>query len=152
MQIDSSKDWQDTGLKPASQSGKYIVVRATGTWNCRTDDPKFGTRNAKGLYENTGAQYTVSTEGNAAFPYSGPGGLQGQLLGRIGTKGNSFVVGTYCQIEIGGSPSDTLWLRINDDNVKDNQGSLDVTWLASDGPDTSAPAKAPYIRTGFNRG
>jgi hypothetical protein len=153
MQVDAKQDWQDTGLRPGAQNGAYIVIRATGEWHTRPTDERYGTRNAEGMYDNTTAQYPVSSEGDTNYRYSGPGGLYGQLIGKIGQNGNPFIVGSYCRIEIAGNNStDTLWLRINDDQLDNNWGSLDVTWSVSDGKDKLAEGsrtvqpRAPYFQ------
>ncbi|MEA5603813.1 hypothetical protein [Nostoc sp. UHCC 0252] len=136
MDIYASKGWQDTGYKPGLQknAGSWVIVRAEGEWNVNTKDPAFGRRDANGRTPNSGATYMLSTENdkNINWPYTGPRGFCGQLIGKLGSNGEPFVVGDWCKISTSlADPSDSLWLAPNDANCTDNEGSLQVTFKVS---------------------
>ncbi len=141
MKVQAASGWQDTGFKPGAQSGKYVVVLATGEWNLREPDDKFGLRDPAGRRPNAGNSYMYSTEGGN-FPYAGPGGYFGQLIGKIGANGAPFIVGTYGHIDIDSSdPNSSLWLCANDElnGQGDNSGALDVKIYSSDGGRDTTP-------------
>ena len=130
MKIYAAKGWQDTGYKPGAQrkAAAWVTVRADGQWNVNVNDPARGPRDAEGRTPNSGANWYIPTDNT--FPYSGEGAHGGQLIGRLGTTGAPFVVGTWCKIDPNQvDPNDTLWLTINDasSGLGDNDGALEVT-------------------------
>jgi hypothetical protein len=131
MQIYAAKGWQDTGYRPGAQSSTYIVIRAEGQWCVRTDDRPYGTRNADGGRDDTGAVYWVNCEGDQAYPYSGPGARMGQLIGKFGANGAPFIVGKFQKWSVADCPSGTLWLCANHPDTTNNDGSLEVTFTTS---------------------
>ncbi len=107
------RDWQSMGVK--LNAGERLTVRAEGEW----------------LY--TPGEYH-GPEGHARYPAPafyplrhvegyGRGVPGGVLIGRIGESGTPFLVGKYARIFV--ERAGTLYLRINDDILSDNEG-----WVA----------------------
>lgn len=101
------RDWQSVGVQV--NEGDLIRLRAQGTW----------------LY--TPGEYH-GPEGHRRYPapsvYPIGGVAGGVLLGRIGEDGRPFIVGrggTFYAERAG-----TLYLRINDDILSDNEGYVTV--------------------------
>jgi hypothetical protein len=134
MKIYAAKGWQDTGYKPGAQrsAGTDVVIRAEGTWCVRNDDKALGTRDANGDIPMRGNSVPLAAPDGC--PCTGEGAAAGQLIGRLGTDGAPFIVGTHCKISTNANPDDSIWLTINDtpDGLGDNEGALDVTFEAGD--------------------
>jgi hypothetical protein len=102
------RDWQSTGIR--LQAGETAAIYATGEW-LYTPGEWHGAEGHK--------RYPAPT----FYPLSGtPGGV---LLGRVGEKGSPQWVGRRGRVYT--SEPGMLYLRINDDILTDNQGSLNVT-------------------------
>ena len=102
------RDWQSTGVQVFP--GDVIHIRAKGTW----------------LY--TPGEYH-GPEGHHVYPapdtYPISGGVPGGvLLGRIGEDDRPFLVGKGCTIVA--DREGTLYFRINDDILSDNEGFVTV--------------------------
>jgi hypothetical protein len=102
------RDWQSTGVR--LQAGETAVIHATGEW-LYTPGEWHGAEGHK--------RYPAPT----FYPLSGTAG--GVLLGRVGENGSPQWVGSRGRVYT--SEPGMLYLRINDDILTDNQGSLDVT-------------------------
>ncbi|MCD6287152.1 MAG: hypothetical protein J7M39_14685 [Anaerolineae bacterium] len=103
------RDWQAVGTQ--LENGDVVHIRARGTW-LYTPDELHG------------------PEGHAEYPapdtypisgYSVPGGV---LLGRIGEDGPPFIVGRGRTVVA--DRAGTLYFRINDDILSDNEGYVTV--------------------------
>ncbi|RIK37152.1 MAG: hypothetical protein DCC57_21865 [Chloroflexi bacterium] len=117
LRIFAYRDWQSTGVR--LENGEFVTIRARGEW----------------LY--TPGEYH-GPEGHARYPapsfyplphregpyQMGPGVPGGVLIGRIGESGAPFLVGKYNRIPV--SETGTLYLRINDDILSDNEGWVEV--------------------------
>lgn len=120
--IDARQTWQKTSL--VVRGSGTIAFRAAGTWSF---NPAFPAVDGSG-------NVRFSTEGRPTYAFNGPGGREGQLIGRIGT-GAPFIVGTSSVHFIAGGESGPVYLVINDDltggtggaGLSDNSGSLTVT-------------------------
>ena len=71
--------------------------------------------------------------GRPEYAFNGPGGREGQLIGRIG-NGKPFIVGVQSSHKIANDENGAVYLVINDDlhsssgqGVTDNSGKLIVT-------------------------
>jgi len=129
MKIYAKNGWQDTGYKPGAQrdAGAWVTVRAEGQWNINVKDPTGGPRDADGRSPNSGANYCMPVF--ADYPYRSEGACGGQLIGKLGTDGVPFIVGSWCKISTSAvDPNDSLWLTANDGGLWDNDGALDVTF------------------------
>jgi hypothetical protein len=100
------RQWQSTGVE--LNVGDRFRLRASGQWQY---SPIVGLNGPRG--------------GRPAVPgYPLPGVVGGALLGRIGENGSAFYVGAGTR---GVADSRGLfYLRINDDLLGDNAGTLDV--------------------------
>jgi hypothetical protein len=100
------RQWQSTGVE--LDVGDWFRLRASGQWQY---SPIVGLNGPRG--------------GRPAVPaYPLPGVAGGALLGRIGENGAPFYVGASTR---GVADSNgLLYLRINDDLLGDNAGTLDV--------------------------
>ena len=101
------RDWQSTGIR--LEVGEEVAIRATGEW----------------LYT---PNEWHGAEGHARYPAPNfypmshvPGGL---LLARIGEAGGPVWVGKDTTLWV--NEPGMLYLRINDDQLSDNKGVLDV--------------------------
>lgn len=118
------RQWQSLGLN--LEAGDQVSIRAEGQWQY---SPYVGLHGPEG----GGKPVTVST-----YPmgdrYGGVFG--GALIGRVGDAGEPFYVGrgTTVYVEQAGK----LYLRINDDLLGDNKGTLtvNVTVTRADGSGT----------------
>jgi hypothetical protein len=101
------RDWQSVGVRV--QDGDTLRIQAKGTW----------------LY--TPGEYH-GPEGHARYHapsfYPLPGVRGGALIGRIGETGQPFYVGRYSTRWI--DQEGTLYLRIDDDILSDNEGYVTV--------------------------
>ena len=132
--VQANLAWQAV---PITCGGKGILqIAATGTW---TFNPRIGAVSAAGAGQ-------FSTQGRSTYAFSGVGGKEGQLIGRIG-NGKPFVVGANCSHQLGPSDVGPLYLVINDDlggnngtGLRDNSGSLSVTMLLGQSSGQTLPA------------
>ncbi|MFC1974820.1 hypothetical protein ACFLXQ_00300 [Chloroflexota bacterium] len=101
------RDWQSVGVRV--RDGDTLKIRANGTW----------------LY--TPGEYH-GPEGHPRYGapsfYPLPGVRGGALIGRIGENGRPFFVGRYTTQWI--DEEGTLYLRIDDDILSDNEGYMAV--------------------------
>ncbi len=99
------RDWQSTGLQ--LHSGDSLEIEATGRW-LYTPDEFHG------------------PDGHPRYPapsfYPVNRGTGGALIGRIGESGTPFRIGQ--QISTVAKQNGLLYLRINDDILSDNRGSV----------------------------
>lgn len=150
MKVYASEGWQDTGYRIGAQSAPKVILRASGEWCTRTDDRKFGRRDADGRTPNSGATYLHNVSGDDGYPYHGPDALMGQLIGRFGKDGQPFLIGKHKSFRVDGMPSDvSLWLCCNDplgSAKRDNDGALDVTLELDDASDVFAPRSQHFDR------
>ncbi len=107
LRVYAYRDWQSAGIQ--LDPGDRVHIRAGGTW----------------LY--TPAEYH-GPEGHPRYPSPDtypinhvPGGI---LLGRVGEKGEPFLVGKSVTFEA--QQAGFLYLRINDDILSDNEGYVTV--------------------------
>ncbi len=120
--IDARQTWQTSSL--IVRGSGTIAFRAVGTWIFNPTQPAV----------DGNGDIRFSTEGRPTYAFSGPGGREGQLIGRIGT-GAPFIVGTESSHFIAAGESGPVSLVINDDleggtggaGLNDNGGSLTVT-------------------------
>lgn len=103
------RDWQSAGV--ILHRGDRFTIRAEGEW----------------LYTPVGGYH--GPEGHRIYRapdfYPLPGPRGGCLIGRIGEDGQPFYVGRRYRSTAGSDG--VLYLRINDDILNDNKGSLIVT-------------------------
>jgi hypothetical protein len=101
------RDWQSLGVRV--HAGEVLHIRAEGTW----------------MY--TPGEYH-GPEGHARYAapdfYPLPGVPGGALLGRIGEGGDPFYVGRRLTRRV--DRDGTLYLRIDDDILSDNDGFVTV--------------------------
>ncbi len=101
------RGWQSLGVR--LQPEERVTIRARGEW----------------LY--TPGEYH-GPEGHARYPapafYPLPHVAGGALIGRIGESGEPFLVGKHTAIYA--PEGGTLYLRIDDDILSDNEGWVDV--------------------------
>lgn len=119
--VDARRGWQPTGI--VVRGPGTLRIRASGRWSFNPAEPAVTAAGARRL----------STFRRPAYAYSGPGGREGQLIGRIG-DGPSFVVGSRVDRGLPPAAVGPLYLSINDDlaglrgaGLADNAGALDVT-------------------------
>jgi hypothetical protein len=120
--IDARQTWQKSSL--IVRGSGTIAFRAVGTW---IFNPVLPAVDGNG-------DVRFSTEGRPTYAFSGPGGREGQLIGRIGT-GAPFIVGSKSNHFIAAGESGPVYLVINDDleggtggaGLNDNAGNLTVT-------------------------
>ena len=102
------RGWQNVGVR--LQAGDQAEIRADGEWLYTPDE-------------------VHGPEGHARYPapsfYPIPYVPGGVLIGRIGEKGQPFVVGRRTSVYA--EEPGLLYLRINDDRLGDNWG-----WVAVD--------------------
>ncbi len=113
------REWQSSGIR--LREGEYAQIRADGSW-LYTPDEFHG------------------PEGHARYPapdfYPAPGVAGGVLLARLGDTGAPIVVGRNGTVRVPAGESGMLYLRINDDVLSDNDGSVtvEVTVIESSEP------------------
>lgn len=110
------RGWQSLGLKV--EQGDEVRIRAKGTW-LYTPGEFHG---PEGHARYPAPSFYPLPSMNTTYSYGiVPGGV---LIGRIGESGEIFVVskGTTIQAHQAG----TLYLRINDDLLGDNEGWVEV--------------------------
>ena len=100
--VQANMAWQ---AMPLTCAGKgTLQIATTGTW---TFNPRIGAVSGAGA-----GQY--STQGRSTYAFSGVGGTEGQLIGKIG-NGKPFIVGANCSHPLGSTDVGPLYLVINDD-------------------------------------
>jgi hypothetical protein len=104
--VQAYRQWQSTGfyLNPGDQ----VSILANGTW---AYSPTVG------LHSAEGGEY-------APDYYPMPNVKGGALIGRIGENGTTFYVGRYTTFAV--TEVGMLYLRINDDQLGDNVGELEL--------------------------
>jgi len=100
------RDWQSTGVR--IDQGDRIEIEAEGEWLYTPDE-----------FHGPGGHPTFPAP--SFYPVSSGSG--GALIGRIGETGGRFVVGE--RVNMQATQNGTLYLRINDDILSDNDG-----WVA----------------------
>jgi len=105
IDVHAYRNWQRVGIRVAP--GELLEIRAEGEW----------------LY--TPGEYH-GPEGHPRYPapsfYPVAQGAGGTLIGRIGDHGAPFIVGRQVRQHV--NTEGTLYLRINDDILSDNKGSM----------------------------
>jgi len=104
--LSARADWLDTGLY--LRKGQAYEVAATGRWGHRPSS----TRGPDGQPRHP----------KHHLPHDGP--MAHDLIGRVGRHGRPFPVGGQRRLEP--AQSGRLYLRMNDDQLGDNWGSLSV--------------------------
>lgn len=102
------RGWQNLGVR--LQAGDLVEIRAEGEWLYTPDE-----------YHGPEGHARYPAPAFYPIPYV-PGGV---LIGRIGEKGQPFVVGQRTSVYA--EEPGLLYLRINDDRLGDNWG-----WVAVD--------------------
>lgn len=115
-QIYAYRDWQSLGKRV--KRGDQLLIEAEGQWHYTPDD-----------YH--GPQGHPRFMAPSFYPVSGPGGA---LIGRIGEKGKPFYVGRRSHLVV--NREGLLYLRINDDILSDNDGSVTVDLTIEMPPET----------------
>lgn len=103
------RGWQSVGVQ--LREGERVRIRAAGTWQFMPNEP------------HGPAGHPIHT---APDFYPLPGASSGALLGRIGDGGAPFEVGAGNSYAWPASEAGTLFLRINDDLLGDNDGWVEV--------------------------
>jgi hypothetical protein len=120
----------DANLAPATGSGIVVSARqgwtSTGMTVKRNDTLSF---NASGEVQLSGDANDVATpfgskSGRKATNAPLPGALAGALIGRIGSNGQPFAIGSGVSIKMPGDGQ--LFLGVNDDGFDDNRGEFRV--------------------------
>lgn len=116
----ANQGWQNVGRTPSE--GRLF---ADGMWCFNTSERTARSCNSNGQ-GNTGNYYIIKVEGDRSFPYSGPNAKCGQALIRIGNNGsveslerNSYFLG-----------GEDLWMQINDNDIQNNDGALDLRFVS----------------------
>lgn len=110
INIHAYRGWQSVGIRV--DRGELLEIEAEGEW----------------LY--TPGEYH-GPQGHPRYPapsfYPVARGAGGTLIGRVGDHGAPFIVGRKVRQRVDGEG--TLYLRINDDILSDNKGSVlvDIT-------------------------
>lgn len=104
LKVNSNQGWQSSGI--SAKRGDRIAVNSTGQWRWGTFTAKWV--GAQG--ENAGTEWRT----DKSF-------ANGALLARVGGGGNHLGVGAFTAEQLG-----EVQFRINDEQVGDNQGQLDV--------------------------
>lgn len=121
-----------TNANLASATGSGISVSPKQPWTATGLTVKKGeilTFNATGEVQLSGDSNDVATafgakSGRKAANAPLPSVLAGALIGRIGTNGQAFPIGSGVSIPM--AAAGQLFLGINDDGFEDNQGELRV--------------------------
>jgi hypothetical protein len=101
------RDWQSVGVRV--NPGDMLHIRAEGTWSY-----------TPGEYHGPAGHPRYGAPGFYPLPHV-PGGA---LIGRIGEEGEPFYVGKGVNWPV--TRSGTLYLRIDDDILSDNEGWVTV--------------------------
>ena len=117
-QVYAYLQWQSTGVK--LEAGDRFDIRASGAWSY---SPYVG------LHGPEGGLWAPDW-----YPLTGnrDRALGGELIGRVGESGAPFHVG--CRYGSTASEAGLLYLRINDDLLGDNDGSLKVEIAVTPAP------------------
>ena len=108
------RDWQSVGVR--IDAGDQVEIRAKGTWSYTPNEyhgPEGHARYPAPAY------YPLSNLHGSSRAVTGGG-----LLGKIGANGRIFAVGKHVST-LAAMPG-TLYLRINDDILSDNDGWVQV--------------------------
>jgi len=110
--VSPKQAWTATGL--TVRKGEVLAINATGEVQLSTDT-------------NDVATPFGSKSGRKAANAPLPSALAGALIGRIGTNGTPFAIGSGVQVPM--PAAGQLFLGVNDDGYEDNQGEfrVDVT-------------------------
>lgn len=100
------RDWQSVGVRV--EDGQWLSIQTEGEWSYTPDD-----------YH--GPEGHPRFMAPSFYPLQGRGG---SLVGRIGERGAPFYVGK--DVRMVAKRSGTLYLRINDDMLSDNEGVMEV--------------------------
>ena len=107
--VSAKQPWTATGL--TVRKGEVLAINATGEVQLSTD-------------QNDIATPFGSKSGRKATNAQIPNALAGALIGRIGTNGQPFAIGSGVQVPM--PAAGQLFLGINDDGFEDNQGEFRV--------------------------
>jgi hypothetical protein len=122
QRIYAYRQWQSTGIKLGA--GDRFEIRASGEWSYSPFVGRHGPEGGEWAPE----WYILTGNRDRA--------LGGALLGRVGEEGEPFLVGSRMLRSAAGPGF--LYLRINDDLLGDNEGTLTVRIDV-----TPAPTQAP---------
>lgn len=112
------RGWQSTGIQLAA--GDRVTIRASGRW-LYTPGEYHG---PEGHARYLAPRFYPLPNGEGFMGRGVPGGV---LIGRIGERGDPFLVGKSAKIQA--QERGTLYLRINDDILSDNEGWVEVQVL-----------------------
>ncbi|WPN55371.1 hypothetical protein [Pseudomonas sp. P9_31] len=115
MDVYADKDWQSFGT--VKEDGNLY---ADGTWNFNTND-RGRVCQATGTNSTVGNYYTIKADPSCPFP----SGNLGQLVMKSGNTVTGY--GICFALKAGQS----LELRINDGDISDNAGSLQLRFVPS---------------------
>jgi hypothetical protein len=117
VNIALTQPWTDTGL--AVTPGQQLSITTTGTMNYWTGGCP------------AGQNCNVSPDGTAGCSSpadaTAPGLPCNSLIGRFGTNGTPFEVGSSLTVTVPAGASGNLFLGVDDNNLSDNTGS----WIAT---------------------
>jgi hypothetical protein len=119
--IKATSGWQRVPLRLGGHGVLHFA--AQGQWVFNPSQPAVDADGAASL----------PTLGRTSYAFSGVGGQEGQLVGRIGKSGAPFVAGPHGFHQVARGERGPLFLIINDDHLKgagvglsDNSGTLRV--------------------------
>jgi hypothetical protein len=115
--VSLTKAWTDTGF--AVTAGESITITATGSMN---NGQCAGT---ECTYTPAGRTSSSTCTGIAGGPFTAPNLNCWSLIGKIGSSGTPFEVGTSLQTTA--STGGELFLGVNDNDFGDNSGSWTAT-------------------------
>ncbi len=109
IQVAANQAWTDTGIDV--NAGDKVMFQASGQ-----------------ITIGRSAGQNASPDGNASFrnpKYPEPNSPGGALIGRVGTNGRAFGIGTQTQ-PLPMPAAGRLYLGVNDNELSDNSGSFSV--------------------------
>ena len=109
IQVAANRQWTDTGIDVAA--GDRVMFQSSG-------EVTFGRSPGQ----------TASPDGNGSYhsaSYPDPTAPVGALIGRVGTNGKPFGIGTQSQA-LGMPAAGRLYLGVNDNEIGDNAGAFTV--------------------------
>lgn len=121
VMVKAERGWQRVPLRLGGHGVLYFT--AEGKWIFNPSQPAVNGDGAANL----------PTAGRTSYTFSGAGGREGQLIGRIGAGGAPFVAGARGLHQVARREAGPLYLMINDDfkqsagaGLADNSGHLRV--------------------------
>jgi hypothetical protein len=118
VSVVSTQPWNDTGLTVTA--GETLTVASSGSINVGL----CGSTSATCLTTPNGTAWAVCAH-DLPPPFTAPGLACWSLIGKVGTNGTPFQLGT--SLTFTAPASGELFVGINDNYYPDNIGSWDVT-------------------------